>query len=171
MLYVDGMNGVICHIETVQWLYTLIGPKFRPVVKTALKLLLVFVDYSESNAPLLIEAITTVDTKRGCKQWSNAMEMLDEKDGLDTELLVYVITLINKVQHNRRLGLVLRCTVPSESIHTTWLFPHFVKIQPNSKMYKSFFPPSSTYTQYPIMRKQILFPNIYFLNYGNITFT
>lgn len=30
-----------------------------------MKLLLVFVEYSESNAPLLIEAITSVDTKRG----------------------------------------------------------------------------------------------------------
>lgn len=35
------------------------------MVKTALKLLLVFVEYSESNAPLLIQAITAVDTKRG----------------------------------------------------------------------------------------------------------
>lgn len=35
------------------------------MVKTALKLLLVFVEYSESNTPLLIEAITSVDTKRG----------------------------------------------------------------------------------------------------------
>uniref|UniRef100_A0A8K9XHQ2 GBD/FH3 domain-containing protein n=1 Tax=Oncorhynchus mykiss TaxID=8022 RepID=A0A8K9XHQ2_ONCMY len=95
MLYVDGMNGVICHIETVQWLYALIGSKFRLVVKTALKLLLVFVEYSESNASLLIEAVTTVDTKRGT-QWSNAMEILDEKDGVDTELLVYGMTLINK---------------------------------------------------------------------------
>ncbi|XP_029976505.1 FH1/FH2 domain-containing protein 3 isoform X5 [Salarias fasciatus] len=96
MLYVDGMNGVIGHPETIQWLYTLVGSKFRLVVKTALKLLLVFVEYSESNAPLLIEAITSVDTKRGCKSWSNAMEILHEKDGVDTELLVYAMTLINK---------------------------------------------------------------------------
>ncbi|KAK7898608.1 hypothetical protein WMY93_019461 [Mugilogobius chulae] len=67
MLYVDGMNGVIGHTETIQWLYTLVGSKFRLVVKTALKLLLVFVEYSESNAPLLIEAITSVDTERGSK--------------------------------------------------------------------------------------------------------
>lgn len=33
----------------------------------------------------------------GCKPWSNAMEILDEKDGMDTELLVYAMTLINKV--------------------------------------------------------------------------
>nr|XP_015212473.1 PREDICTED: FH1/FH2 domain-containing protein 3 isoform X1 [Lepisosteus oculatus] len=96
MLYVDGMNGVISHNESIQWLYTLIGSKFRLVVKTALKLLLVFVEYTESNAQLLIEAVSAVDTKRGVKLWSNAMEILDEKDGVDTELLVYAMTLINK---------------------------------------------------------------------------
>lgn len=42
-----------------------LSPQFRLVVKTALKLLLVFVEYSESNAPLLIQAISAVDTKRG----------------------------------------------------------------------------------------------------------
>ncbi|KAM4841298.1 FH1/FH2 domain-containing protein 3 isoform 5-T5 [Thomomys bottae] len=97
MLYVDGMNGVINHSETIQWLYTLIGSKFRLVVKTALKLLLVFVEYSESNAPLLIQAVSAVDTKRGIKPWSNIMEILEEKDGVDTELLVYAMTLVNKI--------------------------------------------------------------------------
>ncbi|MED6278281.1 FH1/FH2 domain-containing protein 3, partial [Characodon lateralis] len=96
MLYVDGMNGVISHKETIQWLYTLVGSKFRLVVKTALKLLLVFVEYSESNTLLLTQAITSVDAKRGCKPWFNAMEILQEKDGVDTELLVYAMTLINK---------------------------------------------------------------------------
>nr|XP_006128183.1 FH1/FH2 domain-containing protein 3 isoform X7 [Pelodiscus sinensis] len=96
MLYVDGMNGVINHNETIQWLYTLIGSKFRLVVKTALKLLLVFVEYTESNAPLLIQAVSTVDDKRGAKPWSNIMEILEEKDGVDTELLVYAMTLVNK---------------------------------------------------------------------------
>ncbi|XP_045314574.1 FH1/FH2 domain-containing protein 3 isoform X14 [Leopardus geoffroyi] len=96
MLYVDGMNGVINHNETIQWLYTLIGSKFRLVVKTALKLLLVFVEYSESNAPLLIQAVSAVDTKRGVTPWSNIMEILEEKDGVDTELLVYAMTLVNK---------------------------------------------------------------------------
>lgn len=27
MLYVDGMNGVIGHAETIQWLYALVGSK------------------------------------------------------------------------------------------------------------------------------------------------
>ncbi|XP_064016833.1 FH1/FH2 domain-containing protein 3 isoform X2 [Pogoniulus pusillus] len=96
MLYVDGMNGVINHNETIQWLYTLIGSKFRLVVKTALKLLLVFVEYTESNTLLLVQAVSTVDEKRGAKPWSNIMEILEEKDGVDTELLVYAMTLVNK---------------------------------------------------------------------------
>ncbi|XP_056299505.1 FH1/FH2 domain-containing protein 3-like isoform X2 [Pseudoliparis swirei] len=96
MLYVDGMNGLISHTETVQWLYTLVGSKFRLVVKTALKLLLVFVEYTESNTTLLIKVVNIVDAKRETKLWSNIMEILDEKDGVDTELLVYAMTLINK---------------------------------------------------------------------------
>lgn len=34
----------------------------------------------------------------GTKLWSNVMEILDEKDGVDTELLVFAMTLINKVR-------------------------------------------------------------------------
>lgn len=37
----------------------------RLVVKTALKLLIVFVEYTEANSPLLIQAVNTVDAKRG----------------------------------------------------------------------------------------------------------
>ncbi|XP_053322067.1 FH1/FH2 domain-containing protein 3 [Spea bombifrons] len=96
MLYVDGMNGIINHNETVQWLYTLIGAKFRLVVKTSLKLLLVFVEYAESNCLLLAQAVVTSDARRGVKPWSSAMEILQEKDGVDSELLVFVMTLINK---------------------------------------------------------------------------
>ncbi|XP_049587122.1 FH1/FH2 domain-containing protein 3 isoform X2 [Syngnathus scovelli] len=96
MLFVDGMNGLIANKEIVQWLYTLVGAKFRLVVKTALKLLLVFVEYAESNAVLFINAVNAVDAKRGTKVWGNVMEILNEKDGVDTELLVYAMTLINK---------------------------------------------------------------------------
>uniref|UniRef100_A0A8C6NJ06 Formin homology 2 domain containing 3 n=1 Tax=Nothobranchius furzeri TaxID=105023 RepID=A0A8C6NJ06_NOTFU len=96
MLYVDGMNGLISHSETVQWLYSLVGSKFRLVVKTSLKLLLVFVEYTESNAALLIQAVNAVETKRGTKLWWNIVEILEEKDGVDSELLVFAMTLINK---------------------------------------------------------------------------
>ncbi|MEQ2188863.1 hypothetical protein GOODEAATRI_019326, partial [Goodea atripinnis] len=188
MLFVDGMNGVINHNETVQWLYTLTGSLVSPthwqmdpvllrhrlqsglsstrtsetvdrysssnlvlcsccgkvlilkltglslrqnrpkpvshcrldqqscgatcwsatqsncvslqsrlLVKTALKLLIVFVEYSESNSPLVINAVNRVDTKRGVKPWTNIMEVLEEKNNADTELLIFTMTLINKV--------------------------------------------------------------------------
>ncbi|NWV36139.1 FHOD1 protein, partial [Grantiella picta] len=96
MLFVDGMQGVINHNETVQWLYTLSGSPFRLVVKTALKLLLVFVEYTEPNALLLIHAVNAVDQARGTCPWSNLMAILEQRHGADTELLVFTMTLINK---------------------------------------------------------------------------
>lgn len=76
MLYVDGMNGVMEHGPTIQWLYTLIASKYRLVVKTALKLLLVFVEYVESNCYLLVNGIHTVDGARGSLPWSNVMRQV-----------------------------------------------------------------------------------------------
>ncbi|XP_067258439.1 FH1/FH2 domain-containing protein 1 isoform X3 [Chanodichthys erythropterus] len=96
MLFVDGMNGVVNHNETVQWLYTLSGSLSRLVVKTALKLLIVFVEYTESNSPLLIQAVNIVDGKRGVKPWTYLIDILSAKNGSDTELLIYTMTLINK---------------------------------------------------------------------------
>ncbi|XP_043959211.1 FH1/FH2 domain-containing protein 1 isoform X2 [Gambusia affinis] len=97
MLFVDGMNGVIHHPEMLQWLYTLTGSVSHLLVKTALKLLIVFVEYAESNSPLLISAVTTVDAKRGVKPWTNLMDVLEEKNGADTELMVFTMTLFNKI--------------------------------------------------------------------------
>lgn len=96
MLYVDGMNGVMEHGQTVQWLYTLIASRFRLVVKTALKLLLVFVEYVETNSLLLVRAIRSVDTSRGMIPWTNVMKLLKDYDAADTELLIYASSLINK---------------------------------------------------------------------------
>lgn len=53
-------NAVVWGMKSCTLLF-----QFRLVVKTALKLLLVFVEYTESNAPLLIQAVSTVDEKRG----------------------------------------------------------------------------------------------------------
>ncbi|KAM8875985.1 FH1/FH2 domain-containing protein 1 isoform 1-T1 [Synchiropus picturatus] len=97
MLFVDGMNGVISHPETLQWLYTLTGSLSRLVVKTSLKLLIVFVEYSELNSPLLISAVNQVDTSRGKSPWSHVTEILGEKNGSDSELLMFTMTLINKI--------------------------------------------------------------------------
>ncbi|XP_007438788.2 FH1/FH2 domain-containing protein 1 isoform X2 [Python bivittatus] len=96
MLFVDGMMGVIQHPEAVQWLYTLTGSLYRLVVKTALKLLLVFVEFTESNAQLLIQAVVTVEQARGGFPWSRLMAILEQKNGADTELQVFAMTLINK---------------------------------------------------------------------------
>lgn len=116
MLYVDGMNGVMEHNPTIQWLYSLISSKFRLVVKTALKLLLVseiikvleeseencsilqvFVEYTDSNCMLLVKAVQAVDCSQGLLPWHNVMKLLRDFDSADTELLIYATTLINKV--------------------------------------------------------------------------
>ncbi|XP_038078200.1 FH1/FH2 domain-containing protein 3-like isoform X2 [Patiria miniata] len=95
MLYVDGMNGVIDHTDTVQWLYSLLASKYRLVVKTSLKLLLVFVEYTDTNATVLYQATCVVDKEQGKSTWSNVMELLKD-EGQDSEVLLYAMSLINK---------------------------------------------------------------------------
>ncbi|XP_065361079.1 uncharacterized protein Fhos [Calliphora vicina] len=96
MLYVDGMNGVMKHEPTMQWLYSLIASNYRSVVKTALKLLLVFVEYAESNCHVLVSAIHAVDKQQGTLPWSNIMRLLKDYDNADAELVIYAASLINK---------------------------------------------------------------------------
>lgn len=100
LLYVDGMHGVMGHKRCIQWLYSLISSKFRHVVKTALKLLLVFVEYTEKNCLLLIDAINAVDSSNGRQPWYNIMKILQDFDASDTELLIYATTLINRCLNN-----------------------------------------------------------------------
>ncbi|KAE8750922.1 hypothetical protein FOCC_FOCC002350 [Frankliniella occidentalis] len=96
MLYVDGMNGVMGHPATLQWLYSLIASRFRLVVKTALKLLLVFIEYTDANSLLLIRAVHAVDAADGLTPWSRILRLLMDYDAADTELLIYAMTLVNK---------------------------------------------------------------------------
>ncbi|XP_058835231.1 serine-rich adhesin for platelets isoform X2 [Topomyia yanbarensis] len=96
MLYVDGMNGVMKHAPTIQWLYSLIASKYRLVVKTALKLLLVFVEYCEGNCYLMVSAIRFIDTAHGVVPWNNIMRLLKDYENADTELLIYATSLVNK---------------------------------------------------------------------------
>ncbi|XP_052861128.1 FH1/FH2 domain-containing protein 3 [Anopheles cruzii] len=96
MLYVDGMNGVMNHSSTVQWLYSLIASRYRLVAKTALKLLLVFVEYCEGNCYLLVSAVRFVDTASAVVPWSKIMCLLKDYENGDTELLIYATSLINK---------------------------------------------------------------------------
>lgn len=96
MLYVDGMNGIIAHIETIQWLYELLDSPYRLVVKTALKLLLVFIEYTDHNALLLMTAVTNIDKANNRPDWYALMRVLNEKDANDVEMLTYGMTVINK---------------------------------------------------------------------------
>lgn len=68
----------------------------------------------------------------GSKPWSNAMEILSEKDGMDTELLVYAMTLINKVGCETMHSLFRN--MKNSTLHALlsayWpLFPHIPVIQ------------------------------------------
>ncbi|KAJ0184066.1 hypothetical protein K1T71_000489 [Dendrolimus kikuchii] len=100
LLYVDGMHGVMEHKHCVSWLYSLISSKFRHVVKTVLKLLLVFVEYTEKNCVLLVDAIVTIDISNGRLPWFNIMKILQNTEMADTELLIYATTLINRCLNN-----------------------------------------------------------------------
>ncbi|XP_068617381.1 FH1/FH2 domain-containing protein 3 [Battus philenor] len=100
LLYVDGMHGVMTHKRCIQWLYSLISSRFRHIVKTALKLLLVFVEYTDKNSLLLIDAIRIVDNTNGRQPWYNVMKILKDFDASDTELLIYATTLINRCLNN-----------------------------------------------------------------------
>lgn len=98
MLFVDGMNGVIRSNETIQWLYSVLSSGFKLVMKTSLKLLIVFVEYTESNALLLIKAVNAVDSRNNCKTWYNLMQILsDDSNQNDLELILYSMILINTV--------------------------------------------------------------------------
>lgn len=74
MLYVDGMNGVMNHEPTISWLYTLIASKHHLIVKTTLKLLLVFAEYSPENCYSLVNAIKRIDNAQQKLPWTNIMQ-------------------------------------------------------------------------------------------------
>lgn len=100
LLYVDGMHGVMQHQLCVRWLYSLISSNFTNIVKTAFKLLLVFVEYTEKNSLLLIDAVVSVDGLQGRPPWYSVMKILQDFDASDTELLKYATTLINGCLNN-----------------------------------------------------------------------
>ena len=84
--------------------------QYRLVAKTSLKLLLVFVEYTEANSKLLSEAVKTVDQAQGLKEWNQIVGILEEKGGMgDEELLVYSMTLINKVRNDTVAQLNIAC--------------------------------------------------------------
>ncbi|CAH4038543.1 unnamed protein product [Pieris brassicae] len=95
LIYVDGMHGVMNHKGCIQWQYSLISSNFRHVVKTTLKLLSIFVEYTEGNSLLLIDAMNVVEKSNGRSPWYNVIKILQDFDASDTELLICATSLIN----------------------------------------------------------------------------
>jgi len=96
MLYVDGMQGVMEHIEAIELLYKLINSSNKLVVKTAIKLLLVFIEYNESNYIILIDAVKNIAAEEEQIPWYNLINIMTTEDVLDVELCTYALTLVNK---------------------------------------------------------------------------
>lgn len=71
--------------------------QFRLVVKTSLKLLIVFAEYTETNALLILSAVTQEDRSNKRLLWSNAMKILNEMDNSASEVVLLIITLFNTV--------------------------------------------------------------------------
>eukprot|EP00731_Ephydatia_muelleri_P026514 Em0018g614a len=120
-VYVDGMNGLMACNELIQWLYLLTESKARMVVKAALELLVVFVNYSEqsdtstanlsakgvdsprmnspeglSTALLFKDAVDIVSENRGLKPWFFLINLIDEKSSADADVQAMAMSLINK---------------------------------------------------------------------------
>lgn len=95
MLYVDGMNGVMANPKAIEFLYGLTMASNPLVSKTAIKLLLVFVEYSEKNCSILLKAISEVDKAIGVIPWNNVIQVL-KRDDLPLDLATFAMTLINR---------------------------------------------------------------------------
>merc|ERR1719481_540415 len=96
MLYVDGMQGVMENCKAIELLYKLISSSNKLVVKTAIKLLLVFIEYNESNYLILLEAVKNVAAEEENTPWHNLIKIMTDNDVLDVELCTYALTLVNK---------------------------------------------------------------------------
>ncbi|VDO04112.1 unnamed protein product [Rodentolepis nana] len=98
ILYVDGMNGVSEHPDTIRWLYSLLSCKFSLVKKTALHLLSVFVGYADTNANIFVQTVDDFhkSAKSNGKPWSYLIDLLQNESG-DLEFSRLTMLLINKV--------------------------------------------------------------------------
>jgi len=126
MLFVDGMNGMIIHNEVIQWLYSLLSSQNRLVTKTCIKLLLVFVEYNESNAEHFIHGAMVSEQKMGRKPWKSVIDILNEQNGVDGEIVSLTMTLINKVRYWKILPVWVFPTTGTDKrdgalMHRSWL--------------------------------------------------
>ncbi|ESN98260.1 hypothetical protein HELRODRAFT_84734 [Helobdella robusta] len=101
MLNVDGMNGIVSVNSVVQWLYALTGSTSAAIVKTSVRLLLMFVCYSECNSFLFIQAVSASSISKGCKKmYSNLMDLLKQSNRDNSQwndACLFAMLLINKM--------------------------------------------------------------------------
>ena len=50
MIFVDGMGELMKRNVAVQWMYSLLASTYKRVQEIALKLLIVFLEYAETNS-------------------------------------------------------------------------------------------------------------------------
>ena len=83
-------------MQAIELLYKLISSDNKLVVKTAIKLLLVFIEYNESNYILLIDAVRNVATETETIPWSNLISVMSGEFsvGSKTSLIGYVCTSV-----------------------------------------------------------------------------
>ena len=67
------------------------------MVKTSLKLLIVFAEYTSANTSLILSAVASVDRGENRLLWSNAMKVLNEMDNSSSEVVLLIITLFNTI--------------------------------------------------------------------------
>ncbi|XP_063722738.1 FH1/FH2 domain-containing protein 1-like [Symsagittifera roscoffensis] len=97
MFFIDGMEGIINHNETIQFLYSLLSSKYRFVLTTVLKLLFVFVEYQDSNVQLMIQAANIVDQSNHQVPWYNLMKVLETQPHSDPDILLNTFKLLNTI--------------------------------------------------------------------------
>ena len=72
--------------------------------KTAIKLLLVFVEYTDTNCLLLIKAINEVDKELGVIPWSNIITTIQNANKDSSKRIGNYILQINKVWCKKKVS-------------------------------------------------------------------
>ena len=66
-------------------------------MKTSLKLLIVFAEYTENNALLILSAVHHVDGTAKRLPWSNAMKLMNDLHNSSSEVILLIMTLFNTI--------------------------------------------------------------------------
>ncbi|KAI0989574.1 hypothetical protein GJ496_009717 [Pomphorhynchus laevis] len=94
ILYVDGMTGFIEHTEAIHWLYSILETPEQVVLTMTLKLLIVFVEYSETNASIFIDVAHLIDRHDGKTPFFRLTEILRVQR--NPEIMHLCMALINR---------------------------------------------------------------------------